>query len=92
MNVHQRNKPVAIDTIFSDTQAVYSGVTLAQFYVGYNTMVCDAYPLRTGKYFFNTLEGNIRERGAMNKLVDDSAQVEGNDKVKDTLCTLFIDS
>ncbi len=92
LNVHRRNEPVATDTIFSDTPAVDSGVTSAEFYVGCNTMVFDAYPLKLGKQFVNTLEDNIRERGTMDKLVSDSAQVEVSDKVKDILRTLFIDS
>ena len=92
LNVHQLHGSVAKDTIFPDTPTVNSGVTSAQFYVGYNAMVCDAYPLKTGNLFVNTLEDNIRERGAMNKLESDSAQVEVSDKVKDILRTLFIDS
>ena len=55
-------------------------------------MVCDAYPMKTSEQFVNTLEDNIRERGAMNRLVSDSAEVEISCKVKDILRTLLISS
>ena len=92
MNVHRRNEPVATDTIFSDTPAIGSGVTSAQFFVGCNSMVCDVYPLKSIKQFVNTLEDNIRDRGAMNKIISDSAQVEISNKVQDILRTLLIGS
>ena len=55
-------------------------------------MVCDLYPLKSSKQFVNTLEDNIRERGAMDKLISDSAQVEISNKVQDILRTLIIGS
>ena len=66
LNVNRRSESVATNTIFSNTPAVDCGVTCAQFFVGCDTMVCDAYPMKTSKQFVNTLEDNIRERGAMN--------------------------
>ena len=48
--------------------------------------------MKTSKQFVNTLEDNIRERGAMNRLVSDSAEVEISSKVKDILRTLLITS
>jgi len=42
LNVHQRNEPVATDTIFSDTQAVDNGLTCAQIFVGTESLVTDA--------------------------------------------------
>ena len=83
---------MATDTIFSDTPAVDSGVTSAQFFVGCESMVCDVYPMKTSKQFVNTLEDNIRDRGAMNQLISDSAQVEISNKVQDILRSLFIKS
>ena len=73
LNIHKRNKPVATDTIYSDTPAVDSGVKQARIFVGCITMVNDVYPMKTDKQFVNTLEDNIREQGATNKLVSDSA-------------------
>ena len=58
-NVPRRQKAVATDTIFSDTGAVDSGVKQAQVFVGRDNLVADAYPMKSGKHFVNTLEDNI---------------------------------
>ena len=89
-NVKRLNDPVATDTIFSDTPAVDSGVTAAQIFVGRDTLVADCYGIKTDKEFVNTLEYNIRERGAMDKLVSDCAKAEMNLRVQQTLRALFI--
>ena len=90
LNVYRRDESVATDTFFSDTPAIDCGVTIAQFFVGCDSMVCDAYPMKSSKQFVNTLEDNIRERGAMNRLISDSARDEMSSKVKDILRTLLI--
>ena len=72
-------------TVFSDTPAVDSGVKQAQVFVGRDTLVADAYPMKSGKHFVNTLEDNIRRRGAMDKLLSDSAKTEISNKVLDIL-------
>ena len=74
LNVSRRHEPVATDTVFSDTPAVDSGVKQAQVFFGMDTLVADAYPMKSGKQFVNTLEDNIRRRGAMDKLLSDSAK------------------
>ena len=79
-----RSEEVATDTIFSDTPAD-SGVTMAQIFVGKRTLVTDVYHLKSQKQFVNTLEDNIRFRGAMTKLISDYAKVEISNKVKDIL-------
>ena len=71
--------------MFSDTPAVDSGVKQAQVFVGRDTLVADAYPMKSGKQFVNTLEDNIRRRGAMDKLLSDSAKNEISNKVMDIL-------
>ena len=76
-NIPRRSEEVAKDTIFSDTPAIDSGVTMAQIVV--------IYPLKSQKQFVNTLEDNIRFRGAMTKLISDYAKVEISTKVKDIL-------
>ena len=81
----RRHEPVANDTVFSDTPAVDSGVKQAQVFVGRDTLVADAYPMKSGKQFVNTLEDNIRRRGAMDKLLSDSAKTEISNKVMDIL-------
>ena len=85
MNVPRRHEPVATDTIFSDTPAVDSGVKQAQVSVGRDSLVADVYPMKSGKQFVNTLEDNIRRRGAMDKLLSDSAKTEISKKVMDIL-------
>jgi hypothetical protein len=40
--------------------------------------------------FVNNLEDNIRERGAMNKLISDCAHAETSKCIKDTLFALVI--
>ena len=73
------------DTVFSDTPAVDSGVKQAQVFVGRDTLVADAYPMKSGKQFVNTLEDNIRRWGAMDKLLSDSAKTGISNKVTDIL-------
>jgi len=90
--VHQRNEPVATDTVYLDTPAIDSGVTVAQFFIGCESMVCDIYSIKTDKHFVNTLEDNIHEHGAPSKLISDHAQVEISENVQDILRTLFIGS
>jgi hypothetical protein len=68
------NKPVATDTVFSDTPAVDCGVTAAQLFVGRESLVANVYVLKTYKEFVNTVEDNIRERGAMDKLICNCAK------------------
>ena len=85
LNVPRRHEAVATDTVFSDTSAVDSGGKQAQVFVGRDTLVADAYPMKSGKQFVNTLEDNIRRRGAMDKLLSDSAKTEISNKVMDIL-------
>ena len=78
-------KQVATDTVFSDTPAVDSGVKQAQVFVGRDALVADAYTMKSGKQFVNTLEDIIRRQGAMDKLLSDSAKTEISNKVMDIL-------
>ena len=75
-NIPRRNEPVATDTIFSDTPAIIDGSTMAQFFVGRDTLVCDAYGIKTQKQFINTLYDNIRFRGPMTTLITDGGIYE----------------
>ena len=92
LNVHRRSEPVACDIVYSDTPAVDNGSTSAVIFVGTKTNVTDAYGIKTDKQFINTLEDNIRERGAPTKLISDRAQVEISNKVLDMLRVLFVAS
>ena len=92
-NVLRRNEPVATDTVFADVPAVDTGgCTMAQFYIGRKSLVCNLYGMTSEKHFVNTLEDIIRERGAMNKLISDRARVEISDRVHDVLRAMNIDS
>ena len=80
LNIPRRHEAVATDTVFSGTPAVDSGVKQAQLFVGRDTQVADAYPMNSGKQFVNTLEDNVRRRGAMDKLLSHSAKTEISNK------------
>ena len=84
-SIPRRKEAVATDTIFSDTPAVDSCVTMAQIFVGKDSLVSDVYPMLSSKQFGNTLEDNLRFMGAMSMLISEHAQVEISYKVKDIL-------
>ena len=85
LNITRTHEAVATDTVISDTHAVDSDLIQAQVFVGRDTLVTDAYAMKSGKQFVNTLEDNIRRRGAMDKLLTDSAKTEISNKVMDIL-------
>jgi hypothetical protein len=85
LNIPRRHEPIATDTVYSDTPAIDSGATQAQFYVGTETYVTDVYGMKTDKEFVNTLNDQIRQRGAPDKLISDSAQVETGRRVLEIL-------
>ena len=85
LDIPRRHEPVATDTVFSDPPAVDRGVKQAQVFVGRDTLVADAYPMKSGKQFVNPLEDNIRRMGAMDKLLSASAKTEISNKVMDIL-------
>ena len=89
-NVRRRNEAVATDTVFSGTPAVDSGVKSAQLFIGQNSLVADAYGIKTDTELVNTLEDNIRERGAMDKRISDCARAETSARTKDILRALVI--
>ena len=47
-SIPRRHEAVATDTVFSDTPAVDSDVKQAQVFVGRDTLVADAYPMKMG--------------------------------------------
>ena len=89
-NIPRRSEAVATDTIFSDTPAVDDGSTMAQFFCGRDTLVCDAYGIKSTKQFINTLSDNIRKRGAMDTLISDGGKYEISKRVTDLIRSLFI--
>jgi hypothetical protein len=92
-NVRRHNEAVATDTIISQVPAGDTGgITVAQIFVGRDTLVCDVYGMQSQLQFINSLLENIRRRGAMDKLISDRAAVEISAKVLDVLRYLHIDS
>ena len=77
-------------TLSSVTPAINDGSTMAQFFVGKDTLVCDAYGIKSQKQFINTLYANIKSRGAMNTIITDGGKYEISKKVADLLRCLFI--
>ena len=65
---------------------------MAQFFFGRETMVCEAYGIKSTKQFINTLADNIRNMGAMlmHTLISDGGSYEISKKVTDLLRSLFI--
>ena len=92
-NVLRRNEPVATDTFYAGTPAIGAGgVKTAQFFCGRKSLVIDIYGMKSNAEFVNTLEDVIRKRGAMDKLISDSARVEISARVKEILRALIIES
>ena len=91
LNVFRRNESsVACDIVYADTPAIDDGSLAAVLFTGLDTQVTDIYGIKTDRQFVNTLEDNIRQRGAPNKLISDRAQVEISNKVLNILRALVI--
>ena len=58
LNIPRHHEAFPTDTIFSDSPVVDSGVKQAQAFVGRDTLVADAYPMKSGKQFVSTFEDN----------------------------------
>jgi hypothetical protein len=65
---------------------------MAQIFIGRKSLVIDVFGMKTEKEFVNTLEDVIRRRGAMDKLISDSAITELSARVMDILRALCIDN
>ena len=71
LNVRRHQEPVATDYVYADVPAVDDGSMGAQIFVSTESEVCDKQGLKSPKQFVNSLEDNIRKRGAMDKLLSD---------------------
>ena len=76
LNVQRRHEAIATDTVYSNVPAIDNGATAAQIFVGRNSLVTNAYPVKTDKQFVNTLENNIHKHGAMDKLLSNGAKAK----------------
>jgi len=92
LNHPRRDEDVATDTVYSDTPAIDNGAKMAQLFTGISSTVTDVYAMKNDNQFVNTLEDNIRERGAMRRLISDRASVEISQRVDDILRAMFIGS
>ena len=63
---------------------------MAQFFCGHDTLVCDAYGIKSTTQFINTLSDNIRNWGAMDTLTSDGGKYEIPKGVTNLLHSLFI--
>ena len=90
LNVHRRDEPIATDTIYLDTPAIDLGTTIAQVFVGTESLITDVYSMKTNRQFVNSLEDQIWEWGAPAKLISNCAQVEISNQVKEILCVYCI--
>ena len=70
--------------------AINDQSAMAQFFVGKDTLVCDAYGIKSQKKFINTLYDKIKTRGAMNTMITDGGKYEISKKVADLLRSIFI--
>ena len=57
-----------MDYVYTDIPAVDDGSMGAQIFVGTESEVCDVQGLKSPKQFVNSLEDNIRKRGAVQLL------------------------
>ena len=89
-NTMRRHEPVATDTVFADIQA-WGGATCAQIFVGRNSRFVSIHGCKSDAQFVNTLEDEIRKRGAMDTLISDRAQAEVSNRVQDILRSFVID-
>ena len=91
LNIPRRNEALATDTLYSDVPAIFSGVVIAQLFVGVSSLHASVYGMKTEKQFVDRLNDEIRKRGAPDKQISDRAQLEISNKVKEVLRYSFID-
>jgi hypothetical protein len=78
--------------VYSDVPAIFDGSTAAVIFVGTSTKVTDVHGIKKDNQFASTLEDNIIQRGAPNRLLSDRGQAIISNKVEDILRTVCIDS
>ena len=90
-NVPRRNEPVASDYIDVGIPAIDDGSTGAQIFYGVDSRVAHAYGVKSSGEFVETLQDEIRKRGAMDMIITDSAKAEVNKKTAKILREYRID-
>ena len=61
-------------------------------FIGKNTLVCDAYGIKSQKQFINTLYDNIKTRGPMDTMITDGGKYIISMKFADLHGSIFINS
>ena len=91
LNIPRRQEDVATDTLYSNTPAVDDGSTACQFFIGRTSKFRSVHPLGTSDAkYVSALMDEIRKRGAMNRIISDSAKAEISERVKEILRTFII--
>ena len=64
-NIPCQNEPITTDTVMSDTPAITDGSTMAQFFCGQDTLVCDlgVYGIKDLKQFVDILSATFTSVG-----------------------------
>ena len=88
--MHLRHEPIEKDIVCCDTPVIEDVSTLAQLFVGNDTLLTKAYGMKSDKQVASIIFNNIHQQGTIDKLVSDRAQVEIRNKVKDMHRMLFI--
>jgi hypothetical protein len=83
LNIYRRSEAVACDIAYSDVPAIFDGSSVAVIFVGTSTKVTDVHGIKKDNQFVNTLEDNIIQRGAPNRLLSDRGQAIISNKVED---------
>ena len=90
INVFRRRELVSSDTIFFDLE-VQGGYSCCQIYIGRSSFYISAHPMRDSDgEFVNTLEDEIRFRGAMDCFGRDGAEAMKSNRLLTLLRTLHI--
>ena len=90
LNGKHRSVHVAKDTVYCNTPVTDNGSTCAQLFVGTKTLLIDVYGMKSDTRFVNSLEDNVRQSVAMDKLTSDSTQSEISTREKYVLRALFV--
>ena len=89
-NVLRRHEPIATDTVFFDVYA-WGDIRCVQLFVGRNSYYMTVHGMTTDGDFANTLQDEIRHRGAPDQLISDRARAETSQRVGDILRNYAID-
>ena len=90
--IARRIEAVLGDIIYSDTPAVDGGKTASTIFFGLESHVTTAHGIKSDSQFVDTLQDEVRRRGAMDKLITDRGSVCVCDKTVSFLRAIFTNS